>query len=223
MNLRRYVLSAFIFALMPFLVARSEDAKVSAGNLEKEVARDTIGCGVDPSVIGREGIGKKTKILLRRQFHSPHLPEQYCYWCSLTSYAKSFWYTSKALQIVDDFDKETLEELFDIKLKRVRKAQFSYLIALEKTRQPFTKVEMSCDARNPIKNLVVGVDADQLALKEDEILKMFGNECERGAASASHGGSSCTYLIYRTKTCSSTFAFRGEGNKYLTALMVDRN
>lgn len=222
MNLRLYALSAFLLALMPFLAARSEDTKVSAGNLEKEVARDTIGCGVAPSAIGRERIGRKTKILLRRQFHSPHLPEKYCYWCSLSPYARSFWYTAKALQIADDFDEETLEELFDIKFKRIRKAQYAYLIALKKNRQPFTEVEMSCDARNPIKNLVVAVDADQLALKEDEILKMFGNECERGAASASHGGSSCTYLIYRTKTCSSIFAFRGEGNKYLTALMVDR-
>lgn len=222
MNLRRYAFSAILLALMPSLAAQSEDTKDSSGNLEKAVGRDIHACGFDPSVIGREGIGNKTKIFLLRQFHSPHLPEQYCYWCSLSLYARNFWYTAKALQIVDDFDEETLEELFNIKFKRIRKAPFSYSIPLEKTREPFTKVEMCRDARNLIKNLVVGVDADQLALKEDEILKMFGNECERGAASASHGGSSCTYLIYRTKKCSSTFAFRGEGNKYLTALMVDR-
>jgi hypothetical protein len=207
MNLRLYALSAFLLALMPFLAGRSEDTKASAGNLEKEIAQDSIGCGVDPSVIGGEGIGKKTKILLRRQFHSPHPPEQYCYWCSLTSYAQSFWYTAKKLEVVDDLDKNELEELFEIKFKRIRKAQISYLIALEKTSLPFTKVEMSCDAKNPIKRLVIAVDADQLALREDEILKMFGNECERGAASASHGGSSCTYLIYRTKHAAQLLPF----------------
>lgn len=222
MNLRRYAFSAILLALMPSLAAQSEDTKDSSGNLEKAVGRDIHACGFDPSVIGREGIGNKTKIFLLRQFHSPHLPEQYCYWCSLSPYARNFWYTAKKLEVVDDLDKKELEELFDIKFKRIRKAQISYLIALEKTRLPFTKVEMSCDAKNPIKKLVVAVDADQLALKEDEILKMFGNECERATTSTSHGVGSCVSLIYRTKTYTSTFAFRGEGEKYLTGMGVDR-
>jgi len=160
--------------------------------------------------------------LLRRQFHSPHLPEQYCYWCSLTSYALSFWYTDKKLEVVDDLDKNELEELFEIKFKRIRRAQISYLIALEKTRLPFTKVEMSCDAKNPIKKLVVAVDADQLALKEDETLKIFGNECERATTSTTHGVGSCVSLIYRTKTYTSAFVFRGEREIFLTGMMVDR-
>lgn len=221
MKIGRYIISAIIFALVPFLAANSEDTNAS-GNLEKEVARDSIGCGFDPSVIGREGIGKRTKIIVPRQFHSPHLPEQYCYWCSLTSYVQRFWRTAKVLQIVDNFDEQTLEELFEIKFKKIRKAQISYLVALEKPRPPFTKVEMSCDARNPIKNLVVAVDAEQLALKEDEILKMFGSECERTIGSANHGGGSCVHLIYRTETYTSSFAFQCDGNKYLTAFAVDR-